>query len=147
MEVNAQEKYYLSRFRPLTGMVLSSRIYKRSPVQFSPPCGDCTKVHYRNRYCSVFAPLRGLYGIAKTLNLRNFGFAPLRGWYGISEFCRICLIVIAPLTGMVFPTHGIRVITFGFRPLTGIVLKATITTTSCVGFRPLAGIVHTLKTA
>lgn len=42
MEVNAQEKYYLSRFRPLTGMVLSSRIYKRSPVQFSPPYGDCT---------------------------------------------------------------------------------------------------------
>ena len=43
MEVNAQEKYYLSRFRPLTGMVLSSRIYKRSPVQFSPPYGDGTK--------------------------------------------------------------------------------------------------------
>ena len=42
MEVNAQEKYYLSRFRPLTGMVLSSRIYKRSPVQFSPSYGDGT---------------------------------------------------------------------------------------------------------
>ena len=34
-------------FRPLTGMVLSSRIYKRSPVQFPSPCGDKLKLWAR----------------------------------------------------------------------------------------------------
>ena len=59
MEVNAQEKYYLSRFRPLTGMVLSSRIYKRSPVQFSPPYGDCTDLHKLVEIIGAFSPPYG----------------------------------------------------------------------------------------
>lgn len=42
MEVNAQEKYYLSRFRPLTGMVWHS-LYGSMPVKSSrPPYGDST---------------------------------------------------------------------------------------------------------
>mgnify|MGYP000563533810 CR=1 FL=1 len=101
MEVNAQEKYYLSRFRPLTGMVLSSRIYKRSPVQFSPPCGDCTddiaeveqlaqlsppygdctkKQHAFDR-CTVIAPLRGWYQVGYAEPDLQCVFAPLRGLY------------------------------------------------------------------
>ena len=75
MEVNAQEKYYLSRFRPLTGMVLSSRIYKRSPVQFSPPYGDCTEWHCLWAVPRLFSPP---YGDC-TLNISQ-NTAKLKSW-------------------------------------------------------------------
>lgn len=46
-------------FCPLTGMVLSSRIYKRSPVQFSPPYGDGTYPVMDDAYIDLFSPPYG----------------------------------------------------------------------------------------
>lgn len=40
-------------------MVLSSRIYKRSPVQFSPPYGDGTYPVMDDAYIDLFSPPYG----------------------------------------------------------------------------------------
>ncbi len=109
-----------SSYRPLTGIAHHETFYTPNGNKFSPPYGDCTElVQHESVRSVVIAPLRGLYGIAKTLNLRNFGFAPLRGWYGISEFCRICLIVIAPLRGWYFLHMGSGSLLLVFAPLRG----------------------------